>query len=157
MPVAAGVQSYPEKAMWCQRRSMTLNSSCLMTPLVHVLIYISNTRGSKRAALILWVRPCLRAYRFQSFYFTMAETAQPKGAYDPRLYSSTQPYPVAVQVIRPYNASPNRRPTCLRFLYAFIIAGLVWFAGAAFFRSMVHFIPWVSWLRFGPSFVLMIS
>ena len=75
----------------------------------------------------------------------MAETAKPKGAYDPRLYSSTQPYPVTVQVVHPYNATAtNRRSTCLRFLHAFALAALVWFVGSIFLRSVVHFVPWVS-------------
>ena len=84
----------------------------------------------------------------------MPETAQPKGAY---IYSSAQPCPV--QVIQLSNPSANQRPTFIRFLYAFALAALVWFLGATLLWSMVHwhFAPWVSSLRFGPSFVLMIS
>ena len=68
----------------------------------------------------------------------MAETAQPNL---PKGYSTP------VQIIQPYNASANRRLnnlTCIRFLYAFAIAVLVWFVGATFLRSVVHFVPWVS-------------
>jgi hypothetical protein len=87
----------------------------------------------------------------------MTETAQskgplpPSGTFDPRLFS-TQPYPVSVQVIQPYKAAvnPSRRPTCIRFFYAFGVAALVWFMGATLFRSMgFQFAPSVgSRLRF---------
>lgn len=89
-----------------------------------------------------------------SYLYSNYTMAEPKGASDPRLYSSNQPYPV--QVIQPYNASA-RRPTYKRFLYAFALAGLLWFAGATFFRSVAHSVPWVSRLRFGPFIVLMTS
>ena len=135
----------------CQGAAFSNSSWTLMTSFrpFEENFHVLNTRGScPEKAMYCQGRTLydiglilLRAYTL--FYF-MAETAKPKGAYDPRLYSSTQPYPVPVQVIHPYNATANRRPTYLRFLYAFALAALVWFVGSIFLRSAVHFVPWVS-------------
>ena len=69
--------------------------------------------------------------------------AEPKGAFDSRLYSSTQP---DVQVLQPFNVSAIRRPTYVRLFYAFALAAIIWFAGATFSRSVVHFVPTVPWV-----------
>ena len=71
----------------------------------------------------------------------MAETAKPEGAYDPRL---SQPYPVTVHVVQPYNPTANRRSTCFRFLHAFALAALVWVVGNTVLRSVIRSVPWVS-------------
>ena len=70
--------------------------------------------------------------------------SEPKGE-SCRLYSSNhRPYPVVPVQVIPYNASANRRPTYMRFVYTSVIAALAWYACATLLRSVVYFLPWVS-------------